>query len=174
MQHTITIEAGAAFGSGGHPSTSLALGLMGELRFRNVLDMGCGSGILAVAAAKMLPDAQVLAADLSAEAVAATRRNAEQNGVAERIRVIRADGFKRLNVSPHAPFDLVICNVLAESAIAWAQDVAKIMASGGRLILSGLLVWQADAVREAYRIAGFKEIKDMRAGDWLALLLQTD
>jgi len=172
----IEMEAGMAFGSGEHESTQGCLLALDWLACRRlperVLDLGTGSGILAIAAAKLWPKTRVLAVDEDATAVEVARRNVVHNGVAMRVEVRRASGYHNVFVHRRAPFDLVLANLLADPLIAMARDLARHLAPGGHAVLSGLLDRQADAVLEAHRRAGLREVRRIRIGPWTALLLR--
>lgn len=157
----LRLDPGLAFGTGSHPTTRLMLEYLerevhgGE----SVLDYGCGSGILAVAAAK-LGARRIAAVDLDEQAVAATRENAECNGVA--IAASRPDGL-----SP-GHYDLVLANILAQPLIVLAPLLASRTAPGGRLALAGLLAAQAREVTAAY--APTLELAEAgRIDDWVLL-----
>ena len=171
----IRIDAGAAFGSGDHASTRgclMALDRLAERRrFRRVLDVGCGSGILAIAAAKCWP-AQVLAVDFDPVAVRVTAANACLNGVEGRVRAAVSEGFAGAEVRALAPYDLMLLNILAEPLIALAPDVARALAPGGMVVLAGLLDSQAPAVLGAYRACRLRPAFRLDLGLWATLVLK--
>ena len=142
----ILLDAGQAFGSGEHATTQgclLALGrLAGRRRLRRVLDLGCGSGILAIAAAK-LGAARVIAADNDPVAVAVARENATRNRVGHRIRCLTSEGYRNPLLSAFGPYDLILANILADPLCALARECARHLAPGGTAVLSGLLDRQA-------------------------------
>ncbi len=172
----IEMEAGMAFGSGEHESTRgclLALDWLARRRLpERVLDLGTGSGILAVAAAKLWPEARLLAVDEDATAVEVARRNVRHNGVATRVEVRRAKGFRNVFVRRRAPFDLVLANILADPLIAMARDLARHLAPGGHAVLAGLLDRQAEAVLDAHRRAGLREVRRIHVGPWTTLVVR--
>ncbi|HLQ85899.1 MAG TPA: 50S ribosomal protein L11 methyltransferase [Salinisphaeraceae bacterium] len=141
----IRLDPGLAFGTGTHPTTALCLHWLAQADVRDctVLDYGCGSGILAIAAAR-LGAAQVVAVDIDPQALSATRANAAQNNVAERIRTASPDALEA------AEYDLVLANILARPLIELATLLARHTRSGGRLLLSGLLARQIASVEAAY------------------------
>lgn len=140
----VELDPGLAFGTGTHPTTALCLEWLDglELGGRTVLDFGCGSGILAIAALK-LGARRAVAIDNDPQALTATRRNATANGVAERLETGREHAG--------ASFDVVVANVLAQPLVEHAAWLAGRVAPGGALALSGILAGQADDVRRAYR-----------------------
>ena len=150
----IRLDAGLAFGSGEHASTQgclLALErLASRRRFRRILDLGCGSGILAIAAARLWP-ARVIAADNDPVAVGVARANALRNGVGHRIRALASEGYRNPLVRARGPFDLIVANILADPLCELARATAGHLAPGGVLVLSGLLDRQAPRVLEAHR-----------------------
>ncbi len=170
----IRLDAGLAFGSGEHASTRGCLLALDELarrrRFGRVLDMGCGSGILAIAAAKCWP-ARVLAVDNDPQAVAVARDNARDNGVAERVRARRSDGYRSSAVRAGGPYDLILANILADPLCAMARHLARHLAPGASAILSGLLDLQAAAVIDAHRAAGLRLRRRIELETWSTLVL---
>ena len=153
----ILLDAGQAFGSGEHASTEgclLALDRLAQRRRwrRRVLDLGCGSGILAIAAARLWP-ARVLAADNDPVAVRVARANAHRNGVDHRVRTLVSEGYANPRLHAAAPFDLITANILADPLCALARGTARPLAPGGVVVLSGLLDRQAARVIEAHRRA---------------------
>lgn len=170
----IEIDAGLAFGSGEHATTRACLTSIDRLarqrRFWRVLDLGCGSGVLAIAAAKCWP-ARVLAVDNDPIAVRVAHGNAALNGVARHVRVEQAEGYAHALVRRTRPFDLVLANILADPLIELAPALRAHLAPGGRAVLSGLLDRQADAVVAAHRRQGLRLIAEERCGPWMALVL---
>ena len=171
---TIEIDAGLAFGSGEHATTQACLASIDRLarrrRFRRVLDVGCGSGVLAIAAAKCWP-ARVLAVDNDPIAVRVARTNVALNGVARRVRVELAEGCAHTAVRRSRPFDLVLANILADPLIELAPVLARHLAPGGHAVLSGLLDRQATAVIAAHRRQGLDLVDRAGHGPWVALVL---
>ncbi len=171
----IELEAGLAFGSGEHESTRgclLALDWLARRRRPcNVLDLGTGSGILAIAAARLWP-CRVLAVDHDAMAVRVARENARKNRVAGRVSVERGDGYRSVPVRRRAPFQLVLANILADPLIAMAHDLRAHLAPGGIAVLSGLLDLQADRVERAHTLLGLRPFRRFELGRWTTLLLR--
>lgn len=173
--NAILIDAGEAFGTAHHATTYGCLAAIDALtrhrRFRRVLDLGCGSGVLAIAAARALPHARIIATDLDRQSVVVARANMRLNGVAHRIDARVADGLRTPELRHPARFDLVIANILADPLIALANGLARIMQPKANLVLSGLLVPQAPAVIAAYVAAGFRLDAHRRIHGWSTLTL---
>lgn len=173
----IALDAGPAFGSGSHETTRgclLALDrLAGRKRFqpRRLLDLGCGSGILALAMAKLW-GVPVAAVDHDPVAVETARANAERNGVGGLVRARRGDALKPATLRGSGPFDLVAANIVANPLIEIAAAVSGALAPGGFVILSGILRDQERAVRGAYRAAGLEATGSVRLGEWPTLILR--
>ena len=171
----IRIEAGMAFGTGHHETTSLCLAAMSDLakarRFVNVLDLGCGTGLLAIGAAKLWKK-RVTASDIDPVAVAVTRENAAANDAGALVGPVIADGLAHPALSARAPYDLIVANILAEPLTRLAPSIAQGLARGGVLILSGLLRWQENLVLAFYRPQGLVLRDIRRDGPWSALVLQ--
>jgi len=171
----IEIEAGEAFGTGHNATTALCLEALDALvrrrRFASVLDLGCGSGVLGIAAARALPAARVLASDNDPVATAIARDNARLNRVAARVHIITAAGFAHPGLRRAQPFDLVLANVLPRPLIELAPTMRRAVAHGGIAILSGLLDHQVREVAAAYRSHGFRLLRCTRSAGWAALSL---
>jgi ribosomal protein L11 methyltransferase len=150
----IRLDAGLAFGSGEHASTQgclLALERLARRRkFRRVLDLGCGSGILAIAATRLWR-ARVIAADNDPVAVGVAQANAGRNGVGDRIRAVVSDGYRSPLVRAGGPYELIVANILADPLCGLARATARQLGARGAVVLSGLLEWQAPHVLEAHR-----------------------
>ena len=154
----LTLDAGLAFGTGEHGSTRgclVALETVAPRKPRRILDVGTGSGILAMAAARLL-SRPVLATDIEPWAVRVARENAALNGVAHRVRVRLADGWRDPSVRNAGPYDLVFANILARPLCLMAKDLALRLAPGGTAILAGLLANQARWVLAAHRRQGLR------------------
>lgn len=171
----IRIEAGLAFGTGHHETTALCLGALSDLAkrraFRNVLDLGCGTGLLAIGAAKLWRR-HVLATDIDPVAVEVTDENAVANGVGPLVQALTADGMTHPGITRHAPYDLIIANILAGPLTQLAPAVCKALARGGMLVLSGLLTWQENLVVSFYTPHGLILRTRRRDGPWTALVLE--
>ena len=171
---TLIVDAGAAFGSGEHASTKGCLlafdRLLKRRRFFNVLDMGCGSGVLGMAAAKAQP-LRVLATDIDERAASIASANARKNGVAARMRAAASDGYKSRLIKSRAPYDLVFANILARPLARMAAPLARHLAPNGVVILAGLLRRQERLVLAAHRAHGLALIERVRLGDWTTLVV---
>ena len=170
----IEIEAALAFGTGHHGTTRgclLALdGLLKTRRPRRILDIGTGTGVLAIAAARALRS-PVLASDIDSEAVAIARANARLNGVAPYVECICARGLAAQSFRSRAPFDLVLANILLAPLRRLAGPMRQLLAPGARVILSGLLATQENAALAAYRPHGLVLEQRVPLGEWVTLVL---
>lgn len=171
----IEIEAALAFGTGHHGTTRGCLLLLDHVlkawRPRRVLDLGTGTGVLAIAAAKALRG-QVLASDIDPPSVQVARENARLNVSGNLVRAIRATGFSAPQFASRAPFDLVLANILANPLRQLATPMARHLAPSAMVILSGLLTHQAPAVIAAYRARGLVPLRHLRIEGWSSLLLR--
>ena len=168
------IEAGLAFGTGHHETTALCLALLSDLaksrRFANVADIGCGTGLLAIGAAKLWKRA-VTASDIDPVAVRVARENAVANDAGPLVHAVTADGFVSPALAARAPFDLILANILAGPLTLLAPQIAGALAPKGHLVLSGLLRWQENLVASFYRPHGLALRNTRRDGPWSALHL---
>lgn len=172
----LQIEATVAFGTGHHNTTLGCLLAWNRLydaglRPASVADIGCGTAVLAMAAAKLLPEARILASDIDKVAVDVARANVEINDLAGRIACMEAAGFAHPDLQA-APFELIFANILKGPLIELAPDMGRAAAPGGHVILSGLLVVQAEAVLAAYEAQGFALVARDDLGEWSALVLK--
>jgi ribosomal protein L11 methyltransferase len=170
----IEIEAALAFGTGHHGTTRGCLLLLGEVlkahQPRRVLDLGTGTGVLAIAAAKAL-HGKVLASDIDALSAKVAAGNARQNGVGPLVQVAWGSGFSAAPLRQRRPFDLVLANILANPLRQMATPMSAHLAGGARVILSGLLSAQAPSVIAAYRARGLILERHIRIEGWSSLLL---
>lgn len=173
----LQIEATMAFGTGHHGTTLgclLAFDRLYDQGFRpaKVADIGAGTAVLAMAAAKMLPGALVIASDIDPVAVDVAKANVAINGLEGRVECIEAAGFDHRRLKAAAPYDLIFANILKGPLIGLAPAMTVMAAPGGRVILSGLLVIQAEAVIAAYAASGFRLCDRNDLGEWSALVLE--
>jgi len=169
----VRLEPGMAFGTGTHPTTHLCLELLEEVLQpgQSVIDLGCGSGILAIAAAR-LGAGSVLAVDIDPEAVRTARLNAAANGLARNVHVeqgsladILASNFELSSAG------LVFANILARVIVQFAEHgLARLLAPGGNLIVSGILADQVGEVEDSFRAQGIIIVERRQIEDWVALL----
>ena len=171
----IEIEAALAFGTGHHGTTRGCLLLLGEvLRAhapRRVLDLGTGTGVLAIAAAKALRRG-VLASDIDPVSVRVARDNARLNGVGNLVEAIQASGFSAPQFASRAPFDLVLANILANPLRQLATPMVAHLAPSAVVVLSGLLPHQAQGVIASYRARGLTLRRQFVIDGWSSLLMQ--
>jgi ribosomal protein L11 methyltransferase len=172
----IEIEAALAFGTGHHGTTrgcllaldALCKPLSKQSRRQKILDLGTGSGVLAIAAARALRR-RVIATDIDAGALRVARGNARLNRAAPLIEIVKADGVAAARVRRRAPFDLVFANILLSPLLRLAAPLARLTAPGARIVLSGLLPTQANAALAAYR--GFALERRITLEGWTTLVL---
>lgn len=179
---TFRIEAGRAFGTGTHETTSGCLIALDGMRargemVRNLLDVGTGTGLLAFAAMHLWPRAYATASDIDPVAVEVTAENAAVNGVPlgvgmGQLALAAAPGLEHPLLFNRAPYDLIIANVLAGPLIELAPSICAALAEGGTLVLAGLLETQAERVANAYRRQGLRLAGKTPMGDWPALRLR--
>ena len=170
----LLIEAGQAFGTGHHGTTAGCLLMLEQLirtrRPANVLDLGTGSGVLAIAVAK-LAHCPVLATDIDPVATKVAAANARLNGTAGLIRFETAAGFGNRAFAEEGPFDLIVANILARPLMRMAPEIAANLAPGGRLVLSGILATQRQMVLAAFRSAGLFHRKTIWRDEWVTMHL---
>lgn len=170
-QVEVRLDPGLSFGTGQHPTTAFCLEQIVRLAPeprggppRSLLDLGTGSGVLALAAAQ-LGYAPVEAFDLDPDAVRSARANAALNGLADRIRITRRD-LRRLPPRPERQFDVVCANLLADLLLAERDRLTARVAPGGTLVLAGILVAEFRGVRAAYAAAGWRVVRARTVGEW--------
>ncbi len=161
----LILDPGLAFGTGTHPTTALCLEWLAShnLQGKTVIDYGCGSGILAIAAL-LLGAKQAYAIDIDPQAITATENNAQKNNVKDKIICSLPDRFNTENVKA----DVVLANILAKPLIEMAGQIAGLLVSGGQLVLSGILAEQTDSVMGAYR-SYLSFNKPEQKEDWVRL-----
>jgi ribosomal protein L11 methyltransferase len=175
------IDAGLAFGTGQHATTAGCLATLDRLerggaRFRNIADIGTGTGLLAFAALKLWPEAKCIATDIDSVAVDVARENAVINGMqlghqAGQLLLAVAAGMDSPMLAARATFDLIIANILAGPLIELAPHFVEALSPGGTVVLAGLLDTQAEAVAKAYEGLGLS-LRDRGTGEWPVLMLQ--
>lgn len=178
----IEIDAGRAFGTGQHETTTGCLEALDALKrqgfvARNLIDVGTGTGLLAFAAMHLWPAARATASDIDPVSIEVTRENAGINRVAlgaapGRLDLAVAPGLDHPKLRQRAPYDLIIANILAGPLIQLAPTLAPALVPGGRLVLAGLLAGQAAAVTRAYRREGLRSLFTIHRGDWPTLVLR--
>lgn len=172
----LLIEAAMAFGTGHHGTTLGCLLALEDLvasgfHARNAVDIGCGTAVLAMAAARLWPE-PVLASDIDEVAVEVAQANIRANSLQERVQCVEAAGFDHEELTARAPFDLVFANILKGPLIALAPDMAVRICAGGKAILSGILNEQADAVIDHYARFGINLLHRRGIGEWTTLVLE--
>ncbi len=168
----VALDASIAFGSGEHATTKGCLLAIGDLakrkRFKRMLDLGCGSGILSIGAARARP-CRVLASDIDIDSANLARLNMRANGLARRIEVRASAGFAKLGPT-RGRFDLVVANILARPLTQFVTRLVDAMAPGGTLILSGLLADQEAWVGAAFRARGAIFVRRIAIAGWHTLV----
>lgn len=172
----LLIEAAMAFGTGHHGTTLGCLKALDRLALdgfvgKRVVDIGCGTAVLAMGAARIWPDA-VLASDIDEVAVDVARANVAANGLEGRVECVEAAGFDHPSLGGAAPFDLVFANILKGPLIALSPDMAGVMQEGAYAILSGILNEQADEVIAVYAQNGINLHHRESIGDWTTITLR--
>lgn len=170
----IEIDAGQAFGTGHHGTTAGCLEVIHKVMrartVRRVLDLGTGSGVLAIAARKLAP-VTVLATDIDPIATRVARENVRLNGIASGIALETAPGFHSTAFGRHGPFDLIIANILARPLMRMAPQLAAQLAPGGDVILSGILASQRWKVLAAYNSLGLRHVRTIWREGWVTIHL---
>lgn len=174
-RNAIEIDAGEAFGTGYNATTTLclrAIDLLARRRmFARVVDIGCGTGVLAIAAARACPEAQLMAVDNDPIAVAIARENVRSNRLRSRMRVIEADGLAHRALRQAGTYDLVLANILPNPLIEMAPAIRRLLVPRGVVVLSGLLTHQVREVAAVYGATGFQLHHRFAEGAWAALTL---
>lgn len=171
------IQAGAnAFGDGTHPTTAGVLTALEAIDPEHfspgiACDMGCGAGLLALAITTKF-GCPVVAVDVERQAIETVQVNAVHNGLEGRLIPIHSDGFRHPEVHSRAPYGLITMNILAAPLLSLAADADAMLEQGGVLILSGILQWQEEPIREAYTGLGLELATRLVLGDWVTLCFQ--
>jgi len=171
------IEASRAFGTGHHETTAGCLTALDRLAtegktFRNIADIGTGTGLLAFGARTLWPDAAILASDIDPISIDVTAENMAINDIPDdAITLVVADGMDEPAIQAAAPFDLIVANILAGPLIALAPDLTATLSQNGTIILAGLLATQAEDVLAAYSSKGMQLTARIDSGDWSILTL---
>jgi ribosomal protein L11 methyltransferase len=173
----LAIDAAMAFGTGHHGTTQgclIALDRLANNGFvgKNVADVGCGTAVLAMGAAKIWPDAAIYASDIDEIAIETSIANLGFNDLDGKVDCMTCAGFEHETLKTSAPFDLVFANILKAPLIGLAPDMGRYLADQGHVILSGILNEQADEVTTAYERQGFSLTKRDKLGEWSTLSLQ--
>jgi ribosomal protein L11 methyltransferase len=171
---SLEIDAATAFGTGHHGTTAGCLVLLDRiLKYRkpqNVFDLGCGTGVLAIAAAAAVKR-RVLATDIDAEAVRVSIDNARLNGMVPNIHGVTAAGLHHTAIRTSAPYDLIFANILARPLVQLAHGISNLLSPGGIVILSGLTVDQKRWVEASYLARGLKPLWHVRTENWIAMAM---
>lgn len=171
----IEIDAGQAFGTGHHGTTAGCLETIERVlnaeNPKNALDLGTGSGVLAIAVRKLRPMIPVLATDIDPVAVRVARENVRRNGIANGIALETAPGFHSPAFDRYGPFDLIIANILARPLIKMAPQLVNHLSPGGSVILSGILAEQRWKVISAYSGAGLGHVRTIWRNGWVTIHL---
>jgi ribosomal protein L11 methyltransferase len=172
---SIEIDAGQAFGTGHHGTTAGCLEMIDRVlrsrNVKNVLDLGTGSGVLAIAAHKIRP-VPVLATDIDPVAVRVARDNVRLNEIASGITLATAPGFHHGAFTKYGPFDLIIANILARPLMGMAPDLVRHLAPGGTVILSGILASQRLKVIAAYNGQKLAHVRTIWRNGWVTIVMQ--
>jgi ribosomal protein L11 methyltransferase len=175
LRNSIEIEAGEAFGTGHNGTTSGCLEALDRLArvrsYSRVLDLGCGTALLAIAASRLFPDATILASDSDPIATAVARENVRLNRASARLRVLTGMGFDHPALRTGAPFDLILANILPNTLIALGPQIRTRLAPGGTVVLSGILNFQVGQVRAVYAALGFLLERHAKREGWSILTL---
>jgi ribosomal protein L11 methyltransferase len=173
--HSFEIDAGTAFGTGHHGTTAGCMLILDSIlkhqKPRRIFDLGCGTGVLAIAAAKAC-NVKVLATDIDPEAVRVTKLNAALNHLGPNIYALTAAGLHHHAIRKAGPFDLIFANILARPLVSLAQGLTSLLQPGGTIILSGLTRDQLRWVSAAYKTRGLIPTHTIKIENWVALALK--
>ena len=172
----LLIEASMAFGTGHHGTTKGCLLALEQLitdgfKAKNVIDVGCGTAVLAMAAARIF-SANVIASDIDSVAHSVAKMNILANGLDRNIQCFEASGFAHEQIKTKNPFDLIFANILLAPLLAIATDISKYSLSGGYVVLSGILSEQAELVVKKYTGVGFSLSNQIEIGEWVTIIFR--
>lgn len=172
----LLIEASMAFGTGHHGTTKGCLLALEQLikdgfKAKNVIDVGCGTAVLAMAAARIF-SANVIASDIDSVAHSVAKMNILANGLDRNIQCFEASGFAHEQIKTKNPFDLIFANILLAPLLEIATDISKYSLSGGYVVLSGILSEQAELVVNKYTGAGFSLSNQIEIGEWVTIIFR--
>ena len=172
----LLIEASMAFGTGHHGTTKGCLLALEQLitdgfKAKNVIDVGCGTAVLAMAAARIF-SANVIASDIDSVAHSVAKMNILANGLDRNIQCFEASGFAHEQIKTKNPFDLIFANILLAPLLALAPDISKYSLSGGYVVLSGILSEQAELVVNKYTGVGFSLSNQIEIGEWVTIIFR--
>ena len=174
----LIIDAATAFGSGNHGSTRGCLLTLSKLHTSNympnsILDVGCGSGVLAMAAAKLWKSSKLIASDIDPECVRVTQENCNVNNV-NHIEVVDGNGFQNDTILSNRPFNLIIANILATVLCDIVADIKSALSAGGTVILSGILDTQKDMVTNVYAEHELILVDFIQVDEWVTLTMKSN
>ena len=172
----LLIEASMAFGTGHHGTTKGCLLALEQLitdgfKAKNVIDVGCGTAVLAMAAARIF-SANVIASDIDSVAHSVAKMNILANGLDRNIQCFEASGFAHEQIKTKNPFDLIFANILLAPLLGLATDISKYSLSGGYVVLSGILSEQAELVVKKYTGVGFSLSNQIEIGEWVTIIFR--
>ena len=172
----LLIEASMAFGTGHHGTTKGCLLALEQLitdgfKAKNVIDVGCGTAVLAMAAARIF-SANVIASDIDSVAHSVAKMNILANGLDRNIQCFEASGFAHEQIKTENPFDLIFANILLAPLLEIATDISKYSLSGGYVVLSGILSEQAELVVNKYTGVGFSLSNQIEIGEWVTIIFR--
>ena len=172
----LLIEASMAFGTGHHGTTKGCLLALGKLikdgfKAKNIIDVGCGTAVLAMAAARIF-SANVIASDIDSVAHSVAKMNILANGLDRNIQCFEASGFAHEQIKTKNPFDLIFANILLAPLLEIATDISKYSLSGGYVVLSGILSEQAELVVNKYTGVGFSLSNQIEIGEWVTIIFR--
>ena len=170
----LLIEASMAFGTGHHGTTKGCLLALEQIisdgfDAKNVIDVGCGTAVLAMAAAKVF-SANIIASDIDSVALSVAKTNVLANGLDKSIRCFEASGFSHDQIKTTGSFDLIFANILMKPLLSLAADISRYSLSGGYVVLSGILCQQAELVTDRFIKFGFSLSREIKIGEWVTLI----